>query len=92
MQARMQAQGVGAGSDCPAADLKSSGGSSGVAYLRLQGAVGGVQGLGPTVFNARALVSYLAVPCGRLARRVVGSHCPQLLARVESSRYAVSST
>ena len=65
MQARMQAQGVGAGSDCPAADLKSSGGSGGVAYLRLQGAVGGVQGLGPTVFNARALFISLSLPYGR---------------------------
>ena len=65
MQVRMQAQGVGAGSDCPAADLKSSGGSGGVAYLRLPGAGGGVQGLGPTVSYARALVLTLGMPYGR---------------------------
>ena len=66
MQVRLQAQGVGAGSACSAADLKSSGGAGGVAYLRLQGAVGGVQGLGPTSFNALALVSSLVMPYGRL--------------------------
>ena len=64
MQARMQAQGVGAGSDCPAADLKSSGGSGGGAGCVLPGAGGGVQGLGPTVFNALALFSFLVCPAG----------------------------
>ena len=42
MQARLQAQGVGAGPAWGAADLKSSGGAGGgagvVAYLHLQGA------------------------------------------------------
>ena len=64
MQVRKQAQGVGAGSDCPAADLKSSGGAGGVADCVLPGAVGGVQDLGPTSFNAGAQGSSLVMPYG----------------------------
>ena len=66
MQVRKQAQGVGAGSACSAADLKSSGGAGGGAGCVLPGAGGGVQGLGPTSFNALALVSTLVMPYGRL--------------------------